>query len=187
MKKRRDMFLVATYLVGAWSAPAQEAPRIPVAGAVRPGAVFHALDHGISASAADNTPAIQAAIEACGKAGGGIVQLPAGVFRLTGTLAMASSHVWLRGAGRAASTLLFDNGAADCIVVGNRKPARPPAASTELRCNKVTDLNMIFGTKTAGRTVAINNHFDFILEKVTIDHCVVGVHAERTNNVVLRT
>ena len=114
------------------------------------------------------------------------MELPTGVFRLTGTLTMSSNHVWLRGPGQSAATLYFDNGGADCIIVGNRKPSKPPIASSELRCNKITDLNIVHGTKTAGRTVAIINHFDFILEKVIIDHCVVGVYAERTNNVVLR-
>ena len=49
---------------------------------------------------------------------------------------MASSHVWLRGGVRA-SSLLFDNGKADCIVVGNRIPPKPPIAAAELRSNKV--------------------------------------------------
>jgi hypothetical protein len=157
-----------------------------VAGEHQRGAVYSPLDHGLSASAADNTAAIQQAIDACQGAGGGIVQLPAGLFRVTGTLRMNSSHVWLRGPGRAAATLLFDNAGADCIVVGNRIPQRPPIARSEVRSNKITDLNIVFAKKTAGRTVAIINHFDFIMEKVTIDHCVVGVYAERTNNVVLR-
>ncbi len=186
MSKQRVVLLLTACLAGASSVPAQEAARPAVAGSMRPGAVFNALDHGVSASAADNTAAIQAAINACQKAGGGIVQLPAGVFRLTGTLRMTSNHVWLRGPGRSAATLFFDNGPADCIVVGNRMPPKPPVAAGELRSNKITDLNIVFGTKTAGRTVAIINHADFILEKVTIDHCVVGVYAERTNNVLLR-
>ena len=150
------------------------------------GAIHSPLDHGLSARSADNTAAIQKAIDACQATGGGIVQLPAGVFRVTGTIRMSASHVWLRGPGRAAATLLFDNGGADCIVVGNRIPAHGPVAAGELRSNKITDLNIVFGKKTAGRTVAIINHFDFIMEKVTIDHCVVGVYAERTNNVLLR-
>lgn len=171
--------------LGAWGDRGlAEDPRISVLH--QRDAVYSPLDHGLSASAADNTAAIQQAIDACQEGSGGIVQLPAGTFRIKGTLRMTSSHVWLRGPGRAAATLLFDNGGADCIVVGNRIPARPPIAAGELRSNKITDLNMVFGKKTAGRTVAIVNHFDFIMEKVTIDHCVVGVYAERTNNVLLR-
>jgi hypothetical protein len=162
MSKQTIVLFVTAFLAGTSSVTGQEAARPAAASGARPGAIFNALDHGVSASAADNTAAIQAAINACQKAGGGIVQLPAGVFRLTGTLTMTSNHVWLRGPGRAAATLFFDNGAADCIVVGNRLPARPPIAAGELRSNKITDLNIVFGTKTAGRTVAIINHADFI-------------------------
>ena len=151
-------FVTASLLLASRHRPAGVEP--PDSDVARPGAIFNALDHGVSPSAVDNSAAIQEAIDACQKAGGGIVQLPAGVFRVTGTLVMASNHVWLRGAGRAASTLFFDNGGADCIVVGNRLPTKAPVASSELRSNKITDLNMVFGTKTAGRTVAIINHFD---------------------------
>ena len=171
--------LTATISGGFAEEPPAGTPR-------RSGAVYSPKDHGLSASASDNTAAIQKAIDECQKAGGGIVQLPSGAFRVTGTLRMTSSHVWLRGTGRGSATLLFDNGGADCFVVGNRIPPRPPVAASEVRSNKITDLNIVFGKKTAGRTVAIINHFDFIMEKVTIDHCIVGVYAERTNNVLLR-
>jgi hypothetical protein len=151
-----------------------------------PDAVFRVLNYGASVSAADNTAVTQAAIDACAKAGGGIVQFPAGSFRIAGTLKMAANYVWLRGVGRNATTLVFENGGADGIVVGNRIPAKPPVAGGELRGNRISDMCLAHGTKTAGRTVAVINHADFFLEKVTIDHCVVGVYASRINNVVLR-
>jgi hypothetical protein len=168
------------------SAPAVTSAGKPVADSVKPEAVLSVLDYGASASAADNTVATQAAIKACQEAGGGIVQFPVGTFKFTGTLIMNGNNVWLRGVGRSATSLLFDNGAADCIVVGNRIPPTPPIGAWQTASNKITDLSIVHGAKRAGRTVAVINHADFILEKVTIDHCVVGVYAERINNVLLR-
>jgi hypothetical protein len=161
---------------------------LPPHGAVvaKSGAVFSVLDYGASTSATDNTASVQAAISACQQGGGGVVEFPAGTYRLAGTLTMSSSHVWLRGVGRGTTKLLFDNDAADCIVVGNHIPRQPPVGAGQVSSNRITDLTIVHGKKTAGRTVAVINHADFILEKVTIDHCVVGVYAERINNVLLR-
>lgn len=148
--------------------------------------VFNVADFGASASAKDNTVSVQAAIKACQEKGGGVVQFPSGGFRFAGTLLMDGNNVWLRGVGRSATTLDFDNGAADCVVIGNRIPPAPPISAWQTSSNKITDLNIAHGRKTAGRTVAVINHADFLMEKVTVDHCVVGVYAERINNVVLR-
>ena len=148
--------------------------------------VYNVIDFGASPAAQDNTVAVQGAIKACQEQGGGIVQFPAGNFRFTGTLLMDGNNVWLRGVGRTATTLIFNNGANDGIIIGNRIPPTPPIAAWQTHSNKITDLKIGHGKKSAGRTIAVINHADFFLEKVTIDHCVVGVYAERINNVVLR-
>ncbi|TNJ58676.1 hypothetical protein FE784_37985 [Paenibacillus hemerocallicola] len=56
----------------------------------------------------DDTAAIQAAIDGCADGGGGIVFLPPGVYRLTGTLRMRTA-VTLEGAGVSAWDLTFAN------------------------------------------------------------------------------
>lgn len=56
---------------------------------------------------ADATAAIQQAIDAAGSAGGGIVYLPAGIYRCDGTLTVNASRIVLRGAGENASFLYF--------------------------------------------------------------------------------
>ena len=81
MRERNVALLVAILLSFTRVAAAQASPPHG-AGMAKPGAVFNVLDHGVSAAAADNTAAIQAAINACQKAGGGIVEIPAGVFPL---------------------------------------------------------------------------------------------------------
>jgi len=183
MPRSLPTLLTAILLAALSPAPAGEPPTSPTA---RLDSVFNVLDYGASASAADNTGAIQRAIDDCQQAGGGIVQIPAGAFRIRGTLRLSANRVWLRGLTRGASTLILDNGAADGIVVGNRMPEKPPVAAGQLSSNHITDLNIVHGRKTAGRSVAVINHADFILERVTIDHCVVGVYADRINNVLLR-
>ncbi|MEU1094495.1 glycosyl hydrolase family 28-related protein [Streptomyces sp. NPDC005877] len=54
---------------------------------------------------ADAAPAINRALEAAGRAGGGVVVLPPGTFRIDGLIRIAHSGVTLRGAGSARTTL----------------------------------------------------------------------------------
>ncbi len=66
------------------------------------------LAHGADASGAtDSTAAIQAAIDAVAQLGGGVVALPAGTFRVDGTLLVTASGTVLRGAGPAQTRLWF--------------------------------------------------------------------------------
>lgn len=71
--------------------------------------VFDAVaDFGADLSgASDATPAIQAAIDAAQEAGGGVVHLPAGLYRCDGTLRITRSRIILRGDGPESSRLYF--------------------------------------------------------------------------------
>src|SRR5690606_21237259 len=55
----------------------------------------------------DDAPAIQAAIDAAEKAGGGTVRLPAGHYKVSGQLVIGGSRILLRGAGPDRTVLLF--------------------------------------------------------------------------------
>ncbi len=55
----------------------------------------------------DTTAAIQAAIDAAAVAGGGIVYLPAGLYRCDGKLDVTASNTLIRGAGRGATKIYF--------------------------------------------------------------------------------
>ena len=55
----------------------------------------------------DSTAAIQGAIAAAESAGGGVVQIPEGLYRLDGVLTVSASNVVLRGAGPEKSRLFF--------------------------------------------------------------------------------
>ncbi len=58
-------------------------------------------------AAADDTLAIQQAIDEAARRGGGAVRLSEGVYRLNGMLRITSSRVVLRGAGASRTTLVF--------------------------------------------------------------------------------
>lgn len=65
-------------------------------------------DHGADATGeADATAAFQAAIDAAGEAGGAIVTVPAGLYKIDGQLTIAASRVVLRGVGAEQSKLWF--------------------------------------------------------------------------------
>lgn len=74
-----------------------------------PERLFDAVaDHGADATAeSDSTAAIQAAIDAASDAGGGVVYLSAGRYRLDGRLWVRGSNVVLRGAGSDQTELWF--------------------------------------------------------------------------------
>lgn len=66
------------------------------------------LDHGADPTgAADSTAAIQAALDAAGAAGGGVVWVPAGDYRVQGVLTVTAPGVVLAGEGADASRLSF--------------------------------------------------------------------------------
>jgi hypothetical protein len=80
----------------------------------------------------DATAAIQAALDAAADAGGGLVTLAAGTYRVDGLLRMTASGVTLRGAGDDATTLWFtrSTGMSDVahLTVGGTPTEGPPLA-----------------------------------------------------------
>lgn len=62
---------------------------------------------------ADDTSAIQRAIDRAGEMGGGAVRIPAGTYRLTGQLRLRDSGVVLRGRGRNETILRFERSLSD--------------------------------------------------------------------------
>jgi Pectate lyase superfamily protein len=77
---------------------------------------FGAVGDGVT----DSTAAFNAAVEAVGSAGGGVIIVPAGRYRLTGVVWMHHSRVVLRGAGRGRTTLRFD----ESLATAYRRPGR---------------------------------------------------------------
>jgi hypothetical protein len=74
---------------------------------VMPEKEFNVMDYGAKHDGfVDDAPAIQAAVDAAGNAGGGIVYLPAGKYVIRNQITMSKSNVVLRGAGKTL-TILF--------------------------------------------------------------------------------
>ena len=67
---------------------------------------FNVLDYGaVGDGVANDQPAIQAAVTACGDAGGGTVYAPKGTYLISAPVRMLKSNVTLQGAGRSATVL----------------------------------------------------------------------------------
>ncbi|MEV6838572.1 glycosyl hydrolase family 28-related protein [Streptomyces sp. NPDC051133] len=72
----------------------------------RPRVVADVTDHGaVPDGTTDCAPAINRAIAAAGRAGGGTVTIPPGTFRIDGLIRIGDSNVVLRGAGSGRTTL----------------------------------------------------------------------------------
>ncbi|HOX46260.1 MAG TPA: glycosyl hydrolase family 28-related protein [Myxococcota bacterium] len=73
-----------------------------------PGPRVSALDQGADPSGqTDSTAALQAALDQAGQAGGGVVELPEGLYRCDGLLVVRRSGVVLRGAGAGLTRVYF--------------------------------------------------------------------------------
>lgn len=86
-------FSYAGYHNGAMALPAIATP------------VFEVVADGTGAT--DTTAALQGALDLCANAGGGVVRVPKGLYRIDGTLSVKQSHVVLRGEGPTATRLWF--------------------------------------------------------------------------------
>ncbi|MGA4841098.1 glycosyl hydrolase family 28-related protein [Streptomyces sp. G45] len=82
----------------------------------RPRRVFPARHYGAAPGAqGDAAPAINRALAAAGRAGGGAVQLDAGTYRIDGVIRIAHDNVVLRGASSGRTTLLATRSLTDLI------------------------------------------------------------------------
>lgn len=101
------------------------------------GATFNILDFGASpsATAADNTTAIQAAIDAANAAGGGAVYIPSGTYNLATGGVIMKSNVTVFGDGYASKLQGPD------FIIGVHSGANPPSASAALTNCEIRDIH----------------------------------------------
>ena len=116
----------------------------------------------------DDTFAIQAALDAVGAAGGGIVWLRRGTYRLSTTLTMNYSGVTLCGSGRGATILATSSPTADVIQIGNgtNNPGYCTVASLRM---------MPSVTRTAGAGINVRNAHDVRITDFDIWNDFIGV------------
>lgn len=124
----------------------------------------------------DDTAAIQKAIAAAGKTGGGIVHVPVGTCLIKGTLHIARGNVGIAGEGRG-SRLLFANGSKDGIAIGGGRK--------QIYGVEISHVTLDAANKTGGVTVSMDNVAGSRLSDVVIDHAWAGFSARRTNSIDL--
>jgi len=123
---------------------------------------------------ADDTAAIQATIDAAGKAGGGIVFFPKGAYRTTSALKCSSHHIALAGVGHASA--LRPVGDFDTIRFGGKG---------HLYGNRVQDLLLDEAGKTGGHCLVGDHVAQFHAMRVYAGSGWNGWHFHNFNNVTL--
>lgn len=110
----------------------------------------------------DDTATIQAAINACVAAGGGIVFFPIGTYIISNPLLIGGANVTLEGANPAGS-IIQQTVPTKSIITTNSYPAGPPAGWMQIR-----DLGFnVTGTPSAGSVIALN------WANLTMQDCVI--------------
>ncbi|RQV56087.1 glycosyl hydrolase family 28-related protein [Burkholderia cenocepacia] len=71
----------------------------------------------------DDTASIQAAVNAACSAGGAVVNVPPGTYKIASTVTINCSYVTLRGAGKNVSTFASSSTTADTLVIGSTAPS----------------------------------------------------------------
>lgn len=104
-------------------------------------------DHGADPTGmSDSTAALQAAIDAAAQAGGAVVRLPAGLYRVDGQLAVASSNTVIAGVGAEQSRLWFTD-FSDMSFKAHLTFAGAPQLGA--------DLPLVADAEARGRTVTV--------------------------------
>lgn len=118
----------------------------------------------------DDTAAIQAAVNACQTAGGGIVWVPPGTYKITSAIAITSAKVWIMGASPSASIIKQYTASAYCLNT---------TSATDIFCSNVafqtgvgtalmvsgaggTFVNCAFTAGSASAALSINNSNIFL-------------------------
>lgn len=124
----------------------------------------------------DDTSAIQAALNACGTAGGGVVYFPAGTYRTTSAIESKSSGTIIMGSGLDSSIIDY-RGAGGYAVIFGRSDYNPsiPAQSANYRRVKLMDLQ-VKGTNSTGAAGGIKIHgaTRWSMSRVYVHHFASG-------------
>lgn len=105
------------------------------------GACYNVLDYGANPSLADNTAAIQAALDACNSAGGGRVHFPAGTY-LTGKLTVYS-NMMITGDGVANTIIKLKANSNTSLVISENAYAQW-AANSSTGTTNLTIYDIVF-------------------------------------------
>lgn len=129
---------------------------------------FGAVGNGI----ADDTAAIQLAINAVAAAGGGVVYFPAGTYKTTLTLNVNTSSVYLQGQGKTNTTIAPAH-ANDTLVIG------APASALQSICVSGMTIDPSVAMTTNKSAIAIQgNNINIDISDVLIKDAYFGIYMD---------
>ena len=126
---------------------------------------------------ADSTAAIQAAITYAASLNGGVINLPAGTFKISSTLTIGNSNIKLHGAG---GTIVNDNGEMNAATtlnwVGGASTVVAIASPTGVSANKISGVEIhdleIQGNGIATTGISITSANNGSLRRLMVSLCV---------------
>ena len=140
--------------------------------------VLNVKSHGAKGDGITNdTAAIQAAIDACAGAGGGIVWFPLGRYKTTRSLLVRTGAIALVGTGYA--SVIAPEGSFDTVVVQSN------LLGAFLYGNRVVDLYFDEAGKTGGRMLYAERIAEFAAQRVTATSGCNGLAFSVYNSIVL--
>ena len=129
--------------------------------------IFSVKDFGaVGDGSTSDTAAIQAAINACGAAGGGTVYFPAGTYALSSGISWTYDNINLRGVGSGKSgstTLKITFSTGNVISIGST--GSNPNNNSVRGFGVLTTVN-----RSSGATFLITNAFEFVMEDMRFDN-----------------
>jgi hypothetical protein len=143
------------------------------------GQVFNVRGYGATGNGkTDDTAAIQAAVTASDKAGGGVVYFPPGIYRITSPVKSVNIDTSFEGAGKRASEIL-NTGAGDAIFI-------EPGGFTIQRGGFVQHLGIGCGSflsppRLGTRGIHAYAMLGRLYEDLSIHGCGVGIELENQN------
>ncbi|WP_437713769.1 hypothetical protein WMF45_47825 [Sorangium sp. So ce448] len=132
----------------------------------------------------DATAKIQAAIDACGAAGGGIVRIPKGVFKVTARLMISKPGVVIEGSDKETELLVDTTTPGSSFipvlfqtVINSDPPALKNVGIRNLR------IRFAAAGPSSGSGVQFNHCIDFLCDNVTVLGDGAGMYGSTTNGI----
>lgn len=134
----------------------------------------------------DDTSAIQAAINAAYAAGGGVVYLPPGRYKISGTLALtpgtSGTGVQLVGAGNGISYLVTDNATSDMVTIGvTSSSSTSTIVPRGCAIRRLTFTASSSSLRTAGAAIKVWAANGCLIEDVDVDSQFNGIVVQAGN------
>lgn len=126
----------------------------------------------------DDTLAIQLAINCAQTAGGGVVLLAAGTYKIGTTLSITASKVVLQGASQYGTLLSCSNGASNGIAIGFQ--------ASSIQGVSVRNLSILGVTKTGGYAIAASRVSNCVFSDLSIRNAYGGISVAILNNLVIQ-